>query len=136
VPRPSGGVIASNGDIHFIPYNATVGQMIVAATGLASTYSLAYTTTAAYHGGTLAPNGDIHFIPYKSGVGQKISAAGTPSTYTLISTSTSGAYAGGVLALSGEIYFVPYTLSCCKITTFSAVPFNRGMCLSSWLNKH
>ena len=67
-----GGVLAPNGDIHFVPLNATVGQKISPA-GLVSTYSLVYTVVGAYHGGVLAPNGDIHFVPYFATVGQKIS---------------------------------------------------------------
>ena len=100
-----GGTLAPNGDIHFIPYYAPVGQKISAA-GVVSTYSLVYTTSAAYHGGVLAPNGDIHFIPYFASVGQKISAAGVVSTYSLVYT-TNGAYLGGVLAPNGDIHFVP-----------------------------
>ena len=61
----TGGVLAPNGDIHFVPYAATVGQKISAA-GVVSTYSSAN----AYIGGVLAPNGDIHFVPYDAAVGQ------------------------------------------------------------------
>ena len=67
-----GGVLAPNGDIHFVPYSATVGQKISSA-GVVSTYSLVYTAGAAYVGGVLAPNGDIHFVPFNATVGQKIS---------------------------------------------------------------
>jgi hypothetical protein len=74
----AGGVLAPNGDIHFLPYSAAVGQKISAA-GVVSTYSLVYTTTSAYIGGVLAPNGDIHFVPIGAAVGQKISTmASTP----------------------------------------------------------
>ena len=66
-----GGVLAPNGDIHFIPYSANRGQKID-VNGIVSTYSLAYTTTGAYGGGVLSPNGDIHFIPCQAAVGQKI----------------------------------------------------------------
>ena len=45
-------------------------------TNISSTYSLVYTTTAAYGGGVLAPNGDIHFVPFNADIGQKISADG------------------------------------------------------------
>ena len=68
----AGGVLAPNGDIHFVPLSATVGQKISSA-GLVSTYSLVYTAGAAYIGGVLAPNGDIHFVPCYATVGQKIS---------------------------------------------------------------
>ena len=65
-------MLAPNGDIHFVPFYATVGQKISSA-GLVSTYSLVYTVADAYQGGVLAPNGDIHFVPYSATVGQKIS---------------------------------------------------------------
>ena len=68
----SGGVLATNGDIHFVPLVAAVGQKISAA-GIASTYSLVYTSGFSYEGGVLAPNGDIHFVPQNAIVGQKIS---------------------------------------------------------------
>ena len=97
-----GGVLATNGDIHFIPTNAIRGQKI-SSTGVVSTYSLVYTTTSAYWGGVLAPNGDIHFVPYAANRGQKISAAGVVSTYSLI---VLGGYIGGVLAPNGDIHFI------------------------------
>ena len=103
----SGGVLAPNGDINFIPGSAVRGQKI-SASGVVSTYSLIYTTTSAYIGGVLAPNGDIHFVPYNANRGQKISASGVVSTYSLIYTTTS-AYYGGVLAPNGDTYFVPYS---------------------------
>src|SRR5574343_574178 len=56
----SGGVLASNGDTHFVPYYATRGQKI-SPEGVVSTYSLVYKTDGAYSGGVLASNGDIHF---------------------------------------------------------------------------
>ena len=67
-----GGVLAPNGDIHFVNANATVGQK-VSSVGVVSTYSLIRTVGAAYYGGVLAPNGDIHFVSVGAGVGQKIS---------------------------------------------------------------
>ena len=100
-----GGVLAPNGDIHFGPNYATVGQKVSAA-GVLSTYSLIYTTAGGYRGGVLAPNGDIHFIPENAIVGQKISASGVVSTYSLVYT-TGVAYIGGVLAPNGDIHFVP-----------------------------
>jgi hypothetical protein len=101
-----GGVLAPNGDIHFVPYQAAVGQKISAA-GVVSTYSLII-PFAAYYGGVLAPNGDIHFVPGGGTPrGQKVSASGVVSTYSLVYTTVSGAYSGGVLAPNGDIHFVP-----------------------------
>lgn len=104
----TGGVLAPNGDVHFVPTNAVRGQKI-SASGVISTYSLAYTGSNAYIGGVLAPNGDIHFVPYTAPVGQKISASGVVSTYSIIVDNTGSANcAGGVVAPDGTIYFVPY----------------------------
>jgi hypothetical protein len=101
-----GGILAPNGDIYFIPYNANRGQK-VSATGVVSTYSLVYTVASAYSGGVLAPNGDIHFVPYAAVRGQKISASGVVSTYSLVYTNAD-AYSGGVLAPNGDIHFIPF----------------------------
>ena len=133
----AGGVLDSNGDIHFIPHSAAYGTFIPvnSTLGLTSTYSLAYTTSYAYTGGVLAPNGDIHFIPYDATVGQKINSSGIVSTYSLAYT-TYYAYWGGVLAPNGDIHFVPKLATVGqKITTQSALPFSKGTCCSPYLNK-
>ena len=52
-----GGVLAANGDIHFIPWSGVRGQKI-SPSGVVSTYSLVYTGGFLYTGGVLAPNGD------------------------------------------------------------------------------
>jgi hypothetical protein len=105
-----GGVLAPNGDVHFVPFNANRGQKI-SASGVVSTYALVYTLTItspfAYIGGVLAPNGEIHFVPFAANRGQKISASGVVSTYSLVYTLSSGGYSGGVLAPNGDIHFVP-----------------------------
>ena len=75
-----GGVLAPNGDIHFVPHSANRGQKI-SPEGVVSTYGLVYTTAKAYAGGALAPNGDIHFVPRSASVGQKISSEGVVSIF-------------------------------------------------------
>jgi hypothetical protein len=68
-----GGVLAPNGDIHFIPNGASRGQK-VSASGVVSTYSLVYTLAlGSYMGGVLNASGEIQFIPHYGAVGQKIS---------------------------------------------------------------
>jgi hypothetical protein len=130
-----GGVLASNGDLHFVPSAATVGQKINTS-GAVSTYSLVYTNSSgAYAGGVLAPNGDIHFIPYAAAVGQKVNSSGTVSTYSLAYTTTAGAYFGGVLTSTGDIYFIPYSAANGeKMSILSGFDF-KGMALSSFFNK-
>lgn len=127
----SGGVLAPNGDIHFVPERAVVGQKI-SLSGTPSTYSLVYTTASAYRGGVLAPNGDIHFISANAPVGQKVSASGVVSTYSLAYT-TVNAYVGGVLSPNGDIHFVPSfaavgqkVSSAGVVSTYSLIYTNAG----------
>jgi len=130
----TGGVLAPNGDIHFVPRSAAVGQKIDPS-GVVSTYSLVYTVSFAYNGGVLAPNGDIHFVPLSAAVGQKINASGVVSTYSLVYT-TAAAYNGGVLAPNGDIYFVPRNAPVGqKINHNSGLTFDMGTILHSYLNK-
>ena len=42
----TGGVLSHNGEVHFIPRSANVGQKL-STSGAVSTYSLVYTTTTA-----------------------------------------------------------------------------------------
>jgi energy-converting hydrogenase Eha subunit H len=104
-----GGVLDINGDIHYMPFNAAVGQKISNA-GVVSTYSLVYTTTNAYNGGVIALNGDIHFVPGGAVVGQKIDINGVVSTYSLVYTSGgSTVQVGGVLNSNGDIHMIPFS---------------------------
>ena len=99
-----------------------------------STYSLIY-TTGGYQGGVLSANGAIHMMQGNAPVGQKISASGVVSTYSLVYTTSNG-YVGGVLASNGDIHMIPSNASVGqKISTLSCVPFEDGVCLSSFLNK-
>ena len=130
----AGGVLAPNGDIHFVPANANRGQK-VSINGTVSTYSLVYIGANVYTGGVLATNGDIHFIPYAANRGQKVAVDGTVSTYSLVYT-TSYAYGGGVLAPNGDIHFVPLNANRGqKVSTLTGKPFNRTICESPFFNK-
>jgi hypothetical protein len=101
-----GGVLDSNGDIHFVPFGANRGQKVNSLTGVVSTYALVY-ASGTYFGGVLASNGDIHFVPCSAPRGQKVNASGVVSTYSLVLTGGT-VYEGGVLAPNGDIHFVPY----------------------------
>jgi hypothetical protein len=103
----AGGVLAPNGDIHFVSYNNAQGQK-VSLTGVVSTYSLII-SSGQFIGGVLASNGDIHFVPFSPAQnrGQKINASGVVSTYSLVYTGAD-IYAGGVLAPNGDVHFIPY----------------------------
>jgi len=109
-----GGVLNHAGDIHFCPSFAAgqpvpqVGQKVNTVTGIASTYSLAYTSTAGlYVGGCLDSNGYIHFAPAWGARGQKVSPSGVCSTYSLVYTNSGGAYYGAALDPNGTIHFAP-----------------------------
>jgi len=101
-----GCVLSPNGDIHFIPYNASVGQKVNCYTGVVSTYSLIHTVGGyLYTGGVLAPNGDIHFCSEGGGyTGQKVDINGIVSTYSLL---TNGIFSGGVVDNNDDIHLVP-----------------------------
>ena len=66
----NGGVLAPNGDVHFINNGFAQGEK-VSFTGIVSTYSVF--NIGSYFGGVLSQNGDIHFIPLSANRGQKIS---------------------------------------------------------------
>ncbi len=127
----TGGVLAPNGDVHFVPNRAIVGQKI-SNTGTVSTYSLVYTTVGAFSGGVLAPNGDINFVPLSGRRGQKINASGVVSTYSLVYT-TVNAYWGGVLSPSGETHFVPYQAAVGqKISAAFSIIVHQSNILDVW----
>jgi len=113
--KHSGGVMASDGTIHFVNAAGNIGQKIkVNELGITvSTYSLINTvdpniSNTEYGGGVLALDGTIHFVPFRAPVGQKINPNGSLSTYSLPYTNIFGAYNRGVLALDGSIHFIPY----------------------------
>lgn len=101
----SGGILAPDGTIYFVPYYTTAIQKIDKY-GVVSTIAGLGGTSGWYYCGCLAPNGEIHFIPHNATVGLKISLAGVPSTYALPYT-TSQAYLGGVLGEDGYIHCIP-----------------------------
>ena len=115
-----GGILDLNGNIHFVPKSAVVGQKI-SSIGIISTYSLVYTHGYGYFGGVLSPNGDIHFVPLVATVGQKVSLLGVVSTYSLVYTNVGGGYIGGILAPNGDIHFVPQLASVGQKVSYAGV---------------
>lgn len=126
------GVLDLNGDIHFIPYQASFGMKVSSSTGLVSTYSIINT---GYIGGAMAPDGTIHFCPASASVGQRISVDGIASTY---SVAQSGYY-GYTLAPDGALYAFPNTGAATgtvlKIITLPGIDLPMEVCLSSFFNK-
>jgi DNA-binding beta-propeller fold protein YncE len=101
-----GGVLALNGYIYGVPYNATTILKIDPDTDTATTFgSLA--GTAKWVGGVLAPNGCIYCIPHTSTTILKIDPT-TDAITTFGDLTGSTKWAGGVLAISGYIYCVPF----------------------------
>lgn len=104
-----GGVLSLNGDLHFVPYKANVGQKI-SRFGEISSYSLLVTNiNGAYAGGVLNNSGIIHFAPYSATIGQYIRTNGSVFTYSLSNFGRLGSYIGGVLMPDGRVHFIPYT---------------------------
>ena len=104
-----GGVLAPNGKIYCIPYNATSVGVIDPTAGTFTTFGTAG-SGGAYYGGVLAPNGKIYCIPFNAtAVGVIDPVAGTFVTNTVSGAAPgSSAYNGGVLAPNGKIYCFPY----------------------------
>lgn len=104
-----GGVLAPNGKIYCIPYNATSVGVIDPTAGTFTTFGTAG-SGGAYYGGVLAPNGKIYCIPFNAtAVGVIDPVAGTFVTNTVSGAAPgSSAYNGGVLAPNGKIYCFPH----------------------------
>lgn len=123
----AGTVLAGNQNVYYVPHWANVGQGFgtsnTAASMIAFTYSLLYTTFGAYEGGVLAPNGEIYFVPKFANRGQKIRVGLRNniivSTYNLAYSVNSG-YVGGVVAPNGDIHFVPNSAVVGQKVTVSA----------------
>lgn len=133
------GVLAINGDIHFVPRDATFGMKVDTNTGIVSTYSI---LTNKHVGGVLAPDGSIHFIPYTGNIdastsyAQKISIDGIVSTYSFTAGQT---YEGGVLASDGAVY-IPIQSGAAsgnfkKLIFYPGIDIPMEVCLSPFFNR-
>ena len=60
----SGGVLAPNGKIYFIPFNASQILMFDPLTNSISLVGNTYIGSNKWNGGVLAPNGKIYFTPH------------------------------------------------------------------------
>ena len=109
----SGGVMAPNGNIHFVPLYATNILVLNPTTGVTSnlTGGATYTTTG-WSGAVLAPNGNIYCCPHNAtNILVLNPTTGVTSNLTGGATypgGSSGAWFGCVLAPNGNIYFCPY----------------------------
>jgi hypothetical protein len=109
--RYAGGVLAPNGKIYGVPYNANNVLIIDPVTDTTTTIT-GITGTIKYAGGVLAPNGKIYGVPYNaSNVLIIDTETNSVDTTTITGISGTNKYAGGVLAPNGKIYGVPYNAS-------------------------
>ena len=114
----AGGVLAPNGMIVGIPYNATTILSILPestmfySNGLALNGIITGTPipgTGKYIGGVLAPNGKIYCVPHNAT--QVLIIDPLALTYTLMAGAIAGSakYAGGCLStFNGKIYCAPH----------------------------
>lgn len=118
-PAWAGGVLAPNGRIYGIPYNAQsvliydpVTDMIDTTT-IVNTFFCDLAGTAKWVGGVLAPNGKIYCIPYNATTVLVIDTlANVANTLTITGLpATAAKWAGGVLAPNGKIYCMAYDSS-------------------------
>ena len=103
-----GGVLAQNGKIYGVPYNATSILEINPLAGKATNFG-SFAGTNKWAGGVLAPNGKIYCAPYTASTFLVIDPTTTPPTATTFGTvaGTAAKWWGGALAPNGKIYFVP-----------------------------
>ena len=116
----AGGVLAPNGNIYCVPYNADYVAIINPVTKTVDTTSirnvLGGTTGSKWYGGMLAPNGNIYCIPHVSSDILIINPSNNTTSYirgitvanypTIVSDSQK--WIGGALAPNGKIYCSPY----------------------------
>ena len=105
----SGGVLAPNGKIYFIPGGATNVGILDPLTNTLDTTTITG-TPIGYKGGVLAPNGKIYGIP--NGTSSVLVIDPSTESFSTISGVPVGSdYFGGVLGIDGKIYCIPFGAS-------------------------
>lgn len=107
------GVLAPNGKIYFIPYNASTVLVVDPITN--TSYTFGNITTAEsgisngrYFGGVLAPNGKIYCAPGNASKVLVIDPVTETISYLATDLGTTAAkWANGCLAPNGKIYCAP-----------------------------
>ena len=131
----AGGVLAPNGKIYGIPFDALQVLEFDPATNTSTLVGTTISGANKYFGGVLAPNGKIYGIPTNST--QVLEFDPATNTSTLVGTTLSGSekYYGGVLGLNGKIYGIP-AASTQVLELLSAVSgLDANAILSRHLNK-
>ena len=101
-------VLAPNGKIYCVPYNATQVLEIDPNTNTTTLIGSVYSGTFKWVGAALAPNGKIYCVPYNAT--QILEIDPITKTTALIDSVYSGTFkwVGAALAPNGKIYCVPY----------------------------
>ena len=98
------GVLANNGKIYGIPFEATE-VLEIDPVGLTTSTFGSLSGSSKWGGGVLAPNGKIYGIPFAATEVLEIDPVNqTTSTFG----SLGGGWTGGVLAPNGKIYGIPF----------------------------
>ena len=107
----AGGVLAPNGHVYMVPYNANNIGDFDPATDAFSVVSISGVIShgSKYAGGVLAPNGHIYMVPDNAdSIGDFDPATGSFSALDISGVISHGhKYRLGVLAPNGHIYMVP-----------------------------
>jgi hypothetical protein len=129
----AGGVLAPNGKIYCVPFNANYVAIINPYTKTVDTTSITNvqggrTNSAKWYGGVLAPNGKIYCVPYNASniliintLNNSVSyitgitQANYPSLNTYVSNGDQDKWIGGAIASNGKIYCAPYFARCSLI---------------------
>ena len=101
-----GAVLRNNGNVVFIPHNATSYAEVNPTTIEKQFVPIAGLGGQKWSGGCLGNDGSIYFAPYTSNVIYRLKADGSASSISV--TAGSEKYSGAVAAPDGKIYFIPY----------------------------
>ena len=104
-----GGVLASNGNIYFIPYNSSSILILNPKRNLVYTTSAISSNSSKWIGGVLAPNGNIYCCPDSQDSVLIIYPNFNSFDIRTITGlgSSSGKWSGAVLSPNGKIYCIP-----------------------------
>ena len=104
-----GGVLASNGNIYFIPYNSSSILIVNPKRNLVYTTSAISSNSSKWIGGVLAPNGNIYCCPDSQDSVLIIYPNFNSFDIRTITGlgSSSGKWSGAVLSPNGKIYCIP-----------------------------
>jgi len=104
-----GGILAPNGKIYFIPYNASRVLVIDTVTNQVDTSIVVPSGANKWFGGAIAPNQKIYCAPHNSDSVLIIDTITNTVDTTSIKVSTGNSkYVGAVLHTNGLIYFIPH----------------------------